>query len=254
MAQNKAESYLERAFCNPADYTMIIVGDYDKKALLEALKTYIASIPCKGKFLDKEFSEFEFPCNITEVAVESDSLKDESTCVMTFPLKLESFPSTFESFFCLELIKNLLTRRCLESLRMFEGQTYGVHITSFFPFYPHARSGRLIVNFSCQNDQEYFMKDLIIQELKKAQEAPFFQEELDKAFEIYKHQYAKSVLSLEGLKEKVEQNHLFHQPLDTFIQDQVLKEKPNAQRLQTLLLSLLDLGNYSICVRRPQVN
>jgi predicted Zn-dependent peptidase len=254
MDEFKAQMYLDKVFSNPSDYTMIIVGDYDKQALLQALKIYIASIPCQGQFLEKEFSAFEFPENITEVSVESASLKDESTCVMTFPLKTDKFVPKFESYFCLELLKNLLTRRCLESLRMLEGQTYGVHLSSFFPFYPAPQSGRLIVNFSCQKDKEQLMKNLILEQIKKAQVSCFSQEELDKAFEIYKHQYARSLLTLEGLKEKVEQNSVFHHTFDVFLQDQVLEEKPTAQKLQHMLCDLVDLEHYSVCTRRPVGN
>ena len=252
MDQQKAHLYLDKVFANPKDYTMIIVGDYDKPALLHALKTYIASIPYQGEFLEKEFAQFDFPSDITAACIETTSLKDECTIVVTFPLKSQSMGERFEEYFYLELIKNLLTRRCIESLRMQEGQTYGVHLATFFPFYPKPTSGRLLLYFSCQKDQELMMRNLLLEELKKALQSPFSQEEVEKAFEIYKHEYAKSLLTLEGLHEIILQNVVFKQPLTCFIQDKVLEKIPSYQKLQTFLADLIDLNHYSVCVRRPK--
>lgn len=249
--QHLAEKYLDKAFSNPEDFTLFIVGDFDKNALIEGLVKYIASIPKQGTFLPKAFSSFEFPQHITEAAITTSSTKDEASVLLTFPIQRSSLKE-FTHFYHLALLENLLMRRCLESLRMKEGETYGVHISSYFPFYPSSESGRLIVKFSCSQDKENFMKNLVLDELKKALSEPFSDQELDKAVEIYKHQATKALLTLEGHKERLLQNALFGADMDHFVQQEVIGIKPASDDLQNLLKALVDLNHYSLCARRPK--
>lgn len=245
------ENFLETFFQDPSEFTLLVVGDIDKDVIKNLCKEYLAKIEKKGSRAKACFNSFTFPEGITQMSVLSKGSKEESLVVLVYPFCKCNLKPCYRNFFLIDMIEDILTRRCLERLRIEKGETYGVSAQASFPFYPDLNTGRLYFVFSCAETKYEEMKSLILNEIKNFMEGPILNEEIDKAFEIYKHKEAKNLLSLSGIKNRLFQNILFESSFDHLIVDDETDSKPTEDEIRSFFKGLIDLNHYGICKKEP---
>ena len=119
----KAIKIARERFANAADFTFVITGNISEEELLPLLKTYVASLPAKGKKEDYRTGAFNYANGVHEC---------EFTRQMQDPYVLNFFCYSIPSAYTLkgdllnELLGSTLELILHEEIREKEGGTYGI--------------------------------------------------------------------------------------------------------------------------------
>jgi len=163
---SKTKELFHRCFSDPSEFSCVIVGNFNKEAVLEIVKKYLGTIPRpeKSSQLNQPFV-VEFPGGITNGSVK---LGGKPGCVtrMTFPLQVDvSEQNLPEIAFVCQVIEARLRRVITEKMAL----SYGVDVSYEFPVYPLLNNPWISIHFRCDHKLKDSLKQIIITELGRLQ-------------------------------------------------------------------------------------
>jgi len=174
----KAKMAFKALFGNPADFTLLIVGDFDEENIANLVKTYIGSL--KGSKKQAYVPSFS-PEPLSNETIELDFVRGNQTFAnneVLFSIDLESIMNSHKSWTSSYSIVHLLQDRLWKVLREEHGKTYGVHVKLLTPFSPSLAFSQLQIDFTCKPEDRKFMVDLVLQEIEKLKNTFPTEEEL----------------------------------------------------------------------------
>ncbi len=123
--QQKALEIFKSRFDNPANFTLFLIGNIDLKEIEPLISTYLGGIPAKkatGKWIDRgiRLPQGEIKNHFTK------GLKVEKSS--NFVLYSGGMDFTLENKLAMNIIRDILNIRYIESLRSEESGTYGVRV------------------------------------------------------------------------------------------------------------------------------
>ena len=162
----KAKEAFQLLFGNPADFNILIVGDFDPEQMATLTKKYIASLPVNQR---QERSPFLPPQPPSE-KIQKDFVKGNQTnvtCLLNIPFNFESFFNRHSSSLALRGVVRLLQDRIWKVLRTDLGKTYDVRLDYNTPLTSDPSPSYLNLQFTCQADCRELMMDLALKEIEQ---------------------------------------------------------------------------------------
>lgn len=115
----QTRAFLQKIYSNPSDFTLFVVGNFDRETLKTYIETYMANLP-KGNPIDPGFQKVKFPSQsvIHEVYAGKEGA---STAVLTFP---STIADSLTERKLAEFAGDLLVQRLIDRLRLQDAKTY----------------------------------------------------------------------------------------------------------------------------------
>jgi len=174
--------YKER-YSNAADFTVYLVGNFERNKLKKMVETYLASIPSTDK--KESFKD------IGRYYVKKPVKKTIDIPMVTPKAKVQieyhnNMDYTYENETMMRAVTNILDRRFTETVREDEGGTYGVYTNGNISFEPIEEYNYLIT-FTCDPERVEELKKVVYNEIDKLTSADVE----DHYVEEFKKAYAK---------------------------------------------------------------
>lgn len=253
MDKTTAEFILTQIFNNPAEFTLVVVGDYDEVKLRDCLERYLASIPCSDDSqVEKLVKSFEFPEGVHYHVLDNAGVGQESRVVLTYPVQTSQFNRGFKDFYDIVLAENIINTRLLKKLRSEEGETYGVQAGVSVPFYPNMTSVFFQIHLSTSVGMVDKMTKMLLEEITRILDTPPTLEEKQKAIEIHKHKVAKRLQDNEGKIDRIQKNLAFGIEPFYFISEKY--EEPSIEYLHEVMKALFNMQRYTLHTKLPIKN
>ncbi len=249
VSEEAAIKIMDLLFSDPTQFSLVVVGDFSiekaEAVLLELFGNLVGdkiSLPvCQSLKTYPEKSE-----NITI------SRGKESHCLTCM---LFGGPFSFEYIQDMELTNlafdHLLGHRLLEKVRREMGETYSVHVNTYFPFAPNLDELVLVVSFACEPGMADPIKTIVQDEVARLVDAGVSDEEINTAREILLEQERVSFLSNQGYLKAHLVSELFKKnaseliDYQTRLETQLAKERLEAF-IQAVFTKNRHLVSYSI--------
>lgn len=121
--QDEALNIFKRLFANPADFTMVLVGNINSENIKNDVLTYLGGIKgnkSTAKWIDRGIRT---PQGQVDCRFQKELQTQKTSNFVYYTANIEP---TLKNKICMQIIKGILSNRYLESLRESEGGTYGV--------------------------------------------------------------------------------------------------------------------------------
>jgi|GEM_PF-6503884 len=207
--EKRSTDAFDRAFTDPQEFSMVIVGDFDPEILTQLAGKYLNFAPNEMINLEEMTS---LPLGTFPKETVSFSMYEgkETHSLSNFVFCAES-TSSF-----LTPLENIIKNRLIDILRREEGGTYNVSVSSSSPFDPNFDEVYLDIDFSSEPERAKMLQELTLSEIEKfVQEGPTVQEiENEKQFLIESHK--KSTQTNSFLIGNYTSHILYDTPLEDF--------------------------------------
>ncbi len=181
-SQDLLKLYKER-FSDADDFTMYLVGNFDRDKLKTALETYIASIPSdenEETYKDVGRRMIHKP---VEKTIHIPMVTPKASVQVEYHNEMAY---TDENRVKMRAVANILDRRFTETVREDEGGTYGVSTYGYITYLPY-EDYMYYIRFSCAPERVQELKAVIFDEINKMKRG-----EIDDHYvEEFKKAYAK---------------------------------------------------------------
>lgn len=201
-----AKRCAQRAFKNPYEFSVIIVGDFS----VEEMKKLVCSYFHFNETLSDEESVIELPIlSDVKESLEHSVYKGKethSTSIMSYrKMCKEQFITDFE----LSALTHILSDRALKKMRRELGDTYSVYFAHEFPLEPYKESVLVYLRFSCLPEKlsalQSEAQEVIFEFLKNGPS----DEEVNSAKKIIE-QKVKEALLFDGFWQKLQRDEVLY--------------------------------------------
>lgn len=163
----------EERYGDPADFTMLLVGDFDLEKTKPLLEKYLGGIKSNGETEKWVIRNRPFEQDITShFASKMEVPKASNTCVYVG----EGLSYTTKNRIYLKTVTSLLGKKYLENIREKEGGTYGVSCYGFIRPEPDA-SWEMHISFESKPERADELRALVYQEIDSLLEGNIKQED-----------------------------------------------------------------------------
>ncbi|MDA3820005.1 MAG: insulinase family protein [Candidatus Delongbacteria bacterium] len=154
--------YKER-YSDADDFTLFLVGNFEREELKKMVKTYLASLPS-----EKETESFK---DIKRYYVKNAVIKTIDIPMVTPKAKVQieyhnNMDYTYENVTMMRAVSNILDRRFTETVREDEGGTYGVGTHGYISFEP-IEEYMYYITFTCDPERVEELKGVVYDEIEK---------------------------------------------------------------------------------------
>ncbi len=241
--QNKAKQIMNEMFSNPAEFTMVLVGDFDPQTIKSDLAKYLASIPKTSTSVESTTPQFIFPEGVVEQSIPG-GVGEKSETVIVMPLKSSGVENSIGCLRNLTCMSIVLEQRLRESIRMQQGATYGIRAGYFNLLSPEVEKGYITVSYSTDPNDSKHVYELVKKEIKNLSFSKITQDELTVAKEMYAQGVKDSFKSLSGHLSDINNKLAYGEDLS---KTQTLEQRLSQitlEKVQSLADKVLDLSNF----------
>lgn len=173
-----ARQIFRRCYGSIQEFTVAIVGDFSKEDIVELVEKYVASLPKKelhplvsakippyfpqGECI-QEFRRGKFP---------------HSRTLLAMPCDFDPYFKKYRAALAANAVLKLLDQRLTGLLRHQLGNTYGISVDYFHPFYPKFDHSVLYIEYTSLPKHARTMGRLIREEIRRLQKMPPSAEEV----------------------------------------------------------------------------
>ncbi len=170
------QNFFSDAFSNPADFTLVLAGEFkieDVKPMIESYMGNISAKPHAKAF--KTPSLNPFPRGVTSKVVSTQ--RNVNTTKLAFPIKVTILPDTIQKMdqWC-RIIEGRLRKALLKSTH----GSRGIDVSYEFPYYPYLDHPWLTIQYQGDFCQVCNINELIFKELKQLTLSGCTKEEVSK--------------------------------------------------------------------------
>lgn len=130
MNQQTAETIVNDRFANAADFTFVVVGNFDETEVIDLCQYYLGTIPTTSDFEEEKFIDTSFPKGkLSEVV--NRGIDQQGYAYLAFggeTANLHNTEANYKEEFILEKLISLLDIRLREVIREDNGGSYGVTV------------------------------------------------------------------------------------------------------------------------------
>jgi hypothetical protein len=158
----KAQYAFKKLFLNPAEFTFVIVGDFDPQQVMSLLEKSLGSLPPHPVMKLNPLDPPSFPDGITKKEFRGKTRYRESLTRLTFPLSVQTPDPTLLDLLCLTLKQELAFESAPGEL-----DKICLNISYSFPLFPYLQPCWLAIKFSSSEQDAADLQQAIIKKLKK---------------------------------------------------------------------------------------
>ena len=181
MDQKLSEKVFRERFANPADFTFIIVGNFDEKKLNDMFISYLGSLQCNENYEERFIKPYDFPEGVTKKTVYK-GLDAQGQVYIGFG-GLLSKEGDIEKSYKERLLANtlcsLLEIKLRQSIREDKSGSYGIGVFGGIDGYPE-RFYNYEINFGCQPSRQDELTQEVFNQLKNLQTQKVLDEDISK--------------------------------------------------------------------------
>ena len=181
MDQKLSEKVFRERFGNPADFTFIIVGNFDEKKLNDMIISYLGSLQCNEKYEERFIKPYDFPAGVTNKTVYK-GLDAQGQVYIGFG-GLLSKEGDIEKSYKERLLANtlcsLLEIKLRQSIREDKSGSYGIGVFGGIDGYPE-RFYNYEINFGCKPSRQDELTQEVFNQLKNLQTQKVLDEDISK--------------------------------------------------------------------------
>lgn len=244
--QADALAFFRLCFSNPANFTVVIVGNIDEQTMKSDILTYLGGLKTgknPGRWIDRNI-------RVPKGKVENHFSKELTiTKASNFIYYSGEMEPTLQNRLNIQAVKNILGLRYLESLREKEGGTYGVSTRAGISKTP-IQQAYLQMSFETDPKMENVLLPMIQSEIDTILAKGPLTNDLQKTKEIM----------LKNHKESIRENDYWQSVLSTYLQDGYDYETDyesavnaiTAESIKTTLSKIMNQGNRIEVVMMPK--
>lgn len=161
----KAKEAFEKLYCNPSEFSCVIVGDFNPEKIKPLLLLTLGNIQSKNTVLPLSTPSSTFPEQPLTKVISFKSGSDSLTR-LTLPI---TTPIDEKTIYPLEMACQTIESHLRNVMQCRLKSSYGVDVDYEFPFYPSRRYPWMTVQFRSDFDQAEDLTKIIIAELKYLQ-------------------------------------------------------------------------------------
>ncbi|MCR4742258.1 MAG: insulinase family protein [Treponema sp.] len=254
MDQKFAEKVCRERFANPADFTYIIVGNFDEKKLNDMLISYLGSLDCSDDFEERYIKTYDFPKGVTNKTVYK-GLDAQGQVYIGFGGLLsaqEDVEKSYQERLLASTLCSLLDIKLRQAIREDKSGSYGIGVFGGIDGYPEPFYNYEI-NFGCQPSRQDELTQEVFNQLKALQTQEISEEDIAKLQENYRR----------GRETNLRDDNWW---ITRILNELVIKNEPlwvssdieklcsciTAQALQENLIKYLDTENYVSVYLKPE--
>lgn len=165
-------------FSNPADFTFVLVGDFDAKAILPILEDSLGTLPMLPKQSWSSPPSPAFPEGITKKEFSGVTRYKASLTRLTFPMQAQA-----ADLATLDLLCVILKRRFLSNLAHCECAHKSLHVNYELPLFPRLDPVWLVIQFSSPTTEVTPMGQAVLKILEGIKQKGISEKEVTLAFQ-----------------------------------------------------------------------
>lgn len=174
----KAKAIFKTFFFNPAEFTIVIVGDFDPKPVLAILEESLGSLPFYPVTQWPQPNPPSFPDGMTKKEFTGVARYRDSLTRLTFPLSSQAIDPTALDLLCFILKKGLTSEAILS-----EFKTNCFNISYAFPLFPYLHPCWLVIKFSSPAHQIQPICQCILKKMEKITVKAISEDEIKWAYQ-----------------------------------------------------------------------
>lgn len=181
MDKNIAEKVYRERYANPADFTFVVIGDFDENSIIDLCSYYLGTLKTTKDFEETEYKYFPFPKGIKTAEVKK-GIDKQGSVYIAFGGSLPKSKDVEQGFKESQLMNNLTTLldiRLREIIREDKSGTYGVNVNGYIDGYPE-RYFMIEISFACEPEREEELKEAVIAEIENIKAGNFSDENVGK--------------------------------------------------------------------------
>ncbi len=165
-------------FSNPADFTFVLVGDFEAKTLLPVLEESLGALSPLPKQSWDTPSAPSFPEGISKKEFSGITRYKTSLTRLTFPIQAQA-----NDLATLDLLCIILKRRCLSQLAHCECLHKSLHVNYELPLFPRLDPIWFVIQFSSPTAEVHPMAQAILKILEGVKQKGMTEKEVVIAFQ-----------------------------------------------------------------------
>lgn len=159
---HKAQHIFKKLFMNPAEFTLVIVGDFNPQQVMNSLEKSLGSLPTYPIIRLNQLNPPPFPDGITKKEFRGATRYRESVTRLTFPLSVQTPDPALLDLLCLTLRQELASESATGEL-----EKIGLNISYSFPLFPYLQPCWLAIKFSSPEQEIADLQQGIIKKMEK---------------------------------------------------------------------------------------
>lgn len=158
----KAQEIFKKLFLNPAEFTLVIVGDFDPQQTINLLEKTLGSLQKRSVMPLNPIHCPSFPNGITKKELRGATRYRESLTRLTFPLSHQ-----IQDPFLLDLLCLILKQELISESNHQELDKMGFTICYSFPLFPYLQPCWLAIKFTSSEQDAPRLQQEIIRKMEK---------------------------------------------------------------------------------------
>jgi zinc protease len=234
-------------FTDPAEFIVVIVGDFKSENILQQIDKYLGTLPNKASIFNPSNPQIPvFPKeNKTKEILNLD--QRDSLARLTFPL----ISMNFTLYPTVTILEEIVLKRISEKLKRLFNEDKGVEVFFEDLTYPRLELPLLVIQFRSELSQVRKVQSIILEEVKKLCEKGVTLDELNL---LKKELSAKDAFWLNDnvfWLSSLSDHYIMHLPGENIIRTGGCISQANFDQVNKILKELLCKNNYSFLYSHP---
>lgn len=158
----RAQNVFKKLFLNPAEFTFVMIGDFDPQQVMSLLEKSLGSLPPHPVMQLNPLHPPSFPEGITKREFHGTTRYRESLTRLTFPLSEQAQDPLLLDLLCVILKQELTSESTPRELKKI-----GLNISYSFPLFPYLQPCWLTIKFSSSEQDATDLQRRIIKKMEK---------------------------------------------------------------------------------------
>lgn len=181
MDSKTAQKVFKERFANPADFTFIVIGDFNENSMVDLCSYYLGTLKTTKDFEETEYKKFPFPKGIKTAEVKK-GIDKQGTVYLAFGGTIPNSKDVelrYQEGELFNQLISLLEIRLREIVREDKSGTYGVSVNGSIDGNKE-RSFMVEISFACEPEREEELKEAVLAEIENIKAGKFSEENVGK--------------------------------------------------------------------------
>ncbi len=234
-------------FADAGDFTFFLVGNFVPDEIEPFIKTYLGSLPSRGRVETWRDTGIDPPGGIIEETVRK-GLEPKSRVQIIFSGEASWSP---QARFNLQALAEVLDIELRKVVREDAGGTYGVGSEAVLSHYPDEEY-HVYLGFGCAPEKVEELSELVFKKIRQLQSGTVPEETVAKVKEIFKREHEKELKENVFWLQTLQFHYAHHlDPLDILKYDELI-EALDTRTIKTTAQEFLNMNNYVRVLLYPE--
>lgn len=205
-----SEKIFKERFGNAADFTFVVVGDFDEKYVLDMCSYYLGTLKTNNNFEQTKYVYFPFPEKSQTITV-NKGIDNKGQVYMCFGGELppaENMEEGYKESFLIDQLNSLLNTKLYEIIREDKSGTYNISTGAFIDGWPE-RFYQVRISFNTDPEREEELQQAVLQTIEDIKNGNVTDEMITKLREGFLRSYETALRNNYWWLERIKAEVLF---------------------------------------------